>query len=133
MTAENPYHPPSAVPVQANGQRVFSWWTHSLTHEEAVPGSRAECYERLLRHYERLGASILQSQRPDSLTYARGSLFASCFGFGPETWCRHTVAVRLSHGEDGVLIKWSVDLKLCGFSVGKNAIVEEFKNLVANW
>lgn len=133
VATENPYEPPNAAPEQTNRQRSsFSWWTHSLTYGVTVPGSRDECYQRLLQHYHRLGMSILESQRPGSLTYVRGSLLVSCFAIGPETWCRHTVTVRLSDDDGGVQIKWSVDLKLCGFSVGKNAIVEEIKKLAAN-
>lgn len=132
MSAENPYDPPDTASGHSNTHWSFSWWTHLLSHEETVLGSRDGCYQQLLRHYKRLGVALLETQPPDSLTYVRGSMWVSCFAFGPETSCRHTVTVRLSDDEDGVRIQWAVDLKLCGLSVGKNAIIEEFRTLAAN-
>lgn len=109
----------------------FSFWDHQFTHVVHVSTSvpevikQAESYFRARKH--RL---LIAKPEAGTLRVKRGSLWFSLLLPGPETWCRHMIDVTATDiGSGKTCVAFFVNLKLGGFSLGKNFLLEECKKL----
>lgn len=109
----------------------FSWWIQKWDHSEIVIGGRNKILENLLDYYQNSSRSFsLIHQDDNCFTFSRGWKWFSVLSLGPETWLFHIIKVSIDNiKDDTVQLCWNIDLKLCGLQIGKNAIIEECKQL----
>jgi hypothetical protein len=109
----------------------FSLWNHNFTHTVEVSMSAFDAIRTLQAYFRDLRHRVLTAT-PElgALHVERGNYLFSTFIPGPETWCRHTITVMATDTSNGKsTVKFSINLKLMGFSVGKNFLLEECKKL----
>lgn len=109
----------------------FSFWNHHFTHTAEVSMPAIDVIQYLQAHFgKRRHRFVNATPELGTLQVGRGSLWCSLFVPGPETWCRHTIDVLANDTENGItLVKFNITLKLFGFSIGKNFLLEECRNL----
>ncbi len=114
----------------------FSFWSHKCQYEATLTLPQAKAYHALLEYYRNSSRSfhLLDHPGESSLEFTRGSLLMSITGMGSECKFKHRITVILNQAStDTTLVKWSIDMKNCGFQVGSNAIIEECKRLAAEY
>ena len=104
-----------------------SWWNQYFVHEVTSTLPRAEVIEKLKDFYS--------SKKPKSielinskLRIEKGSIWASIFCIGPETWCKNIIEIDVQETTDGSKVTFYINLKLPGFTVGKNYLLVEASN-----
>lgn len=111
----------------------FSFWTQILNYSEIVSGNKDNIIEDLLEYYKKSSKSFALINKKDSnFKFSRGSKWISALALGSEKWCYHTIEVTMRDINNSAEVTWNIDLKIFGFQVRKNAIVEECKGLIKN-
>ncbi len=106
---------------------VFSWWSHQLDYIATVPGKQDFVSSVLSQHYKTV-PQLMGEQTVFKIK--RGSLLMSIFAFGSEIRCLHFIRITITQIEpNAATVQWSIDLKVSGLIVGKNALIEECKTL----
>ena len=102
----------------------ISFWNQYFVHEYLCSLPRDEIIERLKGFYS--------SKKPKSLELIgsklrveKGSIWASLFCIGPETWCKNITEIEIKETSDGSKVIFNINLKLPGFTVGKNCLLVE--------
>jgi hypothetical protein len=110
---------------------TFSLWTHQFKHAAVVHASVPGAIRILADHFKgRNHRSLSVDADSGVLRAERGSLWFSLLLPGPETWCRHAIDVTAANAGSGtVSIEFSITLNVCGFTVGKNAVLEECRDV----
>jgi len=111
----------------------ISGWNQFWEHKETVSISPEQTYERLLNHYKQSSKSFVLDKEncSNGFRFHRGNALVSAFGLGSELWAKHYVDVDIQELEKGkTQIVWNINLKLLGLQAGKNAIIEECKEVV---
>ena len=111
----------------------FSAWNQYWEHNEVVNLSPEQAYETLLKYYKQSSNSFILDKEivAKSFNFQRGNILVSALGFGSELWAKHYVAVNIQEIEENKSqIVWKINLKIFGLQVGKNAIIEECKEVV---
>ena len=113
----------------------ISVWNQYWEHKEIVALSSGQVYEGLLKHYKQSSKTFKLDREnfPSGLSFHRGNVLFSIFLVGSELKFKHYVDVNIQETEEGkTQIIWNINLKLCGFQVGENALIEECKEVVKN-
>ena len=105
----------------------ISFWNQYFVHEFSSTLPRDEVIEKLkcfysLKNPKSLG--LLDSK----LRIEKGSIWASLFCIGPETWCKNIIEIDVKETSDGSEVIFNINLKLPGFTVGKNYLLVEASN-----
>lgn len=111
----------------------ISAWNQYWEHKEIVSLSPEQAYEGLIKHYNKSSKSFITIKENFSrgFSFHRGNAIVSVLGLGSELWCKHFVDVDIQEIEEGkTQIIWNINLKIFGLQVGKNAIIEECKEIV---
>jgi hypothetical protein len=109
---------------------TFAWWTHQFDDEQMIQKDTDSALRQLTEFYRRSSPSARLQPIAGGLEVERGSLFFSVFGFCPETWCHHTLRINLERLDSGqTKIRWDIELKFCGMTVGKNYLLDECRKL----
>ena len=108
----------------------FSWWNqfYDVSFEVNVPTELA--LTKLSELYANKRSKRLEiDEKRKQINVEKGSCFFSAICIGPETWCRHVIEITMESLPDGKSkINFSINLKLAGFSVGKNFLLSECKS-----
>jgi len=109
----------------------FSLWTQEWKHSEEIAGNKEKIMANLMNYYKNSSKSVrLLNNDENKFTFSRGCKIVSALALGSEKWCFHTVEVSINDIDGSVQVNWNIDLKLFGLQAGKNAILEECKELV---
>ena len=112
----------------------FSWWIHKYEYEGAVETDADTALRQLTEYYQTSSRAARVATTSDGLEVERGSLFFSISGVCPETWCRHVLRVRLQRdGAHRTLLRWNIEMKLCGATAGKNYLIDECKRVISQF
>jgi hypothetical protein len=112
----------------------FSLWNQNFVYSASVTLKKSEAIEQLAALYRRKKHRKLDVFPQDGkLFVVKGSVLASIFSIGPETWLRHNIqvtAIEIAPME--TRFEFAINLKIIGLTVGKNFLIEECKSLVAS-
>ncbi len=110
----------------------WSWWNTNLKHEEPVNKNTDIVFNKLCEYYKNKITNGSLRSDPDEMRikYHRGNAIFSACGIGTELWAKHFVNISLEKVSDVTTnISWDIDIKLFGLQIGKNAIIEECKEI----
>ena len=112
---------------------TFSFWNHHFAHEATVEGNVSDVRQHVIGYYRASSKSArVLSESADRTAIRRGSIFMSFCGIGKETWSRHFIGLGFEPIEPHrTKITWSIDMKYCGLTAGKNYLIDECQKLVA--
>ncbi|MCK5871824.1 MAG: hypothetical protein KAG26_03275 [Methylococcales bacterium] len=111
----------------------LSGWNQYWEHKENISLSPEVVYRKLCTYYKQSSKSFsLKSENsPSTFSFQRGNALFSVLGIGSELWCKHFIDISVIEIEEGVTqVEWKINLKLFGLQSGKNAIIEECKNVI---
>ena len=109
----------------------FSFWTQKWNYRDTVKGNAGAILEDFIEYYRKSSKTFeLINKNNNIFKFSRGRKWVSACGLGSEKWCYHIMEIDLK-GTDGLIeISWDIDLKLFGFQVANNALINECKKLI---
>ena len=105
----------------------FSFWNQYFSHVHESEHSPAVALEKLRDYYQRKGGKLIEISE-GSFCIEKGSIIMSIIGFGPETWLKHLITVSANAvSAEKTQISININLKIPGFTIGKNFLLDEAK------
>ena len=102
----------------------FSIWNQYFSHKHTSSLPKLEVLERLELFYATKKPKLL-NKTESGLRVEKGSLLASIFCIGPETWCKNIVTIETKQIGSGTEVVFNINLKLPGLTIGKNFLLAE--------
>ena len=102
----------------------FSIWNQYFQYSYSSSMNKEEVLSRLETFFSEKKPKAIFI-RGNNLTIEKGSLFASFFCIGPETWCKNIINIEVKEIPEGSHIQFDINLKLPGFTFGRNFLLEE--------